>query len=95
MLICCDSVSALNSIGKGSSKSRQDLVYAILLAIRDVKRRAKDISFVWVQAHVGIARNEKVDTLAKEAAQKETTDVNINPSKAEVKYCVAGCFYLL
>lgn len=74
VLICSDSVSAINSIGKGSSKSRQDLIYDILLIIRDVKRRGVEISFVWVPAHVGIATNEKVDKLAKEAAQKETID---------------------
>lgn len=78
VLICSDSVSAINSIGKGSSKSLQDLVYDIHLAVRNVKRRGVEISFVWVPAHVGIASNEKVDKLAKEAAQKETIDVNLN-----------------
>ena len=34
---------------------------------------------------VGITTNEKVDKLAKEAALKETVDVNINLSKAEGK----------
>ena len=50
VLICSDSISAINSIGKGSSKSRQDVVYDILLGIRDVKRRGVEISFVWVPA---------------------------------------------
>ena len=40
-------MSAINSIVKGSSKSRQDLVYDFLVAIRDVKRREVEISFVW------------------------------------------------
>ena len=89
MLICSDSgLSAINSVGKGSSKSRQDLVYDILLAIRDVKRRGVEISSLWVPAHVGIATNEKVDKLAKEAALKETIDVNINLSKAHGKSIV-------
>jgi len=60
VLICCNSVSAINSMGKGTSKSRQDLVYDILLAIRDVKRRGVELSSLWVPAHVGIATNEKV-----------------------------------
>ena len=38
--------------------------------------------------HVGIATNKKFDKLAKEAAQKETIDVNINLSKAEDKSIV-------
>ena len=88
VLICCESVSAINSIGKGSSKSWQDLVYANLLAIRNVKRRGVEISFLWVPAHVGIATNEKVDKLAKEAALKENIDVNITLLKAEGKSIV-------
>jgi len=52
-------VSAINSIGKGTSKSRQDLVYLILLAIRDVKRRRVEIYFLWVPAHVGICNKWK------------------------------------
>ena len=89
VLICSDSgLSAIKSVGKGSSKSRQDLVYDILLAIRDVKRRGVEISSVWVPAHVGIATNEKVDKLAKEAALKETVDVNINLSKKDGKSIV-------
>ena len=43
VLIFSDSVSSINSVGKGSSKSRQDLVYYILLGIRDVKRRGVEI----------------------------------------------------
>ena len=88
VLICSDSVSAINSIGKGLSKSRQDLVYDILLAIRDVTRRGVERSYVWVPAHVGIASNEKADKLAKEAAQKEAIDVTINLSKTEGKSIV-------
>ena len=51
-----------------------------------MERRAVEISLVWVPAHVGIATNKKVDKLAKEAAQKET--ININLSKAEGKSIV-------
>ena len=53
-----------------------------------MKRREAEISFVWVPAHVRIASNEKVDELAKEVAEKETIDVNINLSKVEGKSIV-------
>ena len=69
-MICSDSVSAINSIGRGSSKSCQDLIYETLLVIRDVKRRGIEISFLWVPAHVGIRSNEKADKLAKKAVEK-------------------------
>ena len=80
-------MTAINSIGKGSSKSLQDLVYDILLA-EMLKSREVEISSVWVPARVRIATNEKVDKLAKEAAQKEIIDVNINLSKVDGKSIV-------
>ncbi|XP_041927035.1 uncharacterized protein LOC121690512 [Alosa sapidissima] len=88
VLICSDSVSAINSLGKGLSKSRQDLIYEILLAIRAVKRRGVEMSFLWVPAHVGIRSNEKADKLTKKAVEKEAIDVHINLSKSEGKSIV-------
>ena len=54
VLVCSD--SAVNSIGKGSPKSQQDLVYDILLAVRDVKRRRVEISSVWVPENMSTVR---------------------------------------
>ena len=41
VLICIDSVSAITSIGVGTAKSHQDLIYEILMAIRSVSVRAR------------------------------------------------------
>ena len=83
-----DSVSAIKSIGIGSYRSRQDLIYEILFAIRDAPRSGIEISLMWISAHTGIATNEKVDKLAKRGVIKEGIDVNINLSKAEGKSIV-------
>ena len=52
-----------------------------------MKRKGVEMSFLWVPAHVGIATNEKVSKLAKEAALKETTDVNINQRRRVKVLC--------
>lgn len=56
---CAVTLSAIKSIGRGASRSRQDLMHKILLAVRDVARRGVKISLMWVPAHVGILANEK------------------------------------
>ncbi len=37
----------------------------------------KNITYMWVPAHVGIQGHEKVDRLAKEATKKEHVDIKI------------------
>ncbi|KAL2088359.1 hypothetical protein ACEWY4_015258 [Coilia grayii] len=88
VLICSDSVSALKSLGKGISRARQDLVYEILLALKDVERRGVQVSFLWVPAHEGIRMNERVDKLAKKATERESVDVDLSLSKSEGKSIV-------
>lgn len=83
VLVCSDSVSAIKSIGRGASRSRQDLMHKILLAVRDVARRGVKISLMWVPAHVGILANEKVDRLAKEAVKRESVESIISLFKSE------------
>ena len=88
VLICSDSVSAITSIGVGTAKSHQDLVYEILMAIRSVSVRGVGISLMWVPAHTGISGNEKADKLAKAAVKKENVEVTLHLSKAEGKCLV-------
>ncbi|CAJ1050797.1 hypothetical protein PFLUV_G00147380 [Xyrichtys novacula] len=85
VLVCSDSMSAVKSIGMGSARGQQDLVYEVLLALRDVARRGVRVSFMWEPAHVGIGANERVDRLAKEAVKRELVDVKLNLSKSEGK----------
>lgn len=73
VLMCSDSVSAIKSIGIGTSCSRQALTHEILCAIREVTRRGIEVSLMWVPAHIGIPTNEKVDKLAKKKGVKRKT----------------------
>ncbi|XP_055499259.1 uncharacterized protein LOC129701820 isoform X1 [Leucoraja erinacea] len=88
VLICSDSLSAIQSIGSGASHRRPDLVYEILLLLSQVTRRGSDVTLLWVPAHIGVLGNEKVDKLAKEAVKKRNIDVNLQLSKSEGKHIV-------
>ena len=88
VLICSDSVSAITSIGVGTAKSHQYLIYEILMAIRSVSVRGVVIPLMWVPAHTGISGNEKADKLAKGAVKKENVEVTLHLSKAEGKCLV-------
>lgn len=74
--MCSDYVSAIKSIGRGASRIQQDLMYKILLAVRDAARRGVRSSLMWVPAHVGILANAKVDRRAKEAVKNRNCGVH-------------------
>lgn len=88
ILICSDSLSAIQSIGSGASHRRPDLVYEILLLLSQVTRKGSDVTLLWVPAHIGVLGNEKVDKLAKEAVKKENIEVNLQLSKSEGRHIV-------
>lgn len=71
-LIATDSLSSLQALQNQSSQ-RQDLVYSILLSLTECFKKGLQIDLLWVPAHIGIAGNEKADTLAKVASTGENT----------------------
>ena len=48
-------------------------VYRILSTISGLQEKGKEVTLVWVPAHVGIPGNEQADALAKAATTKDTT----------------------
>lgn len=88
IVICSDSVSALMSIKSGVTRNHQELLYEILFTNSRISRHGKNITYLWVPAHVGIQGNERVDRLAKEATKKGNIDVKIKLSKTEGKSLV-------
>ena len=65
-VICCDSESVLQAIEHFNTV--QPIIMEILEWLHLNKSRGRNVSFCWSPAHVGIAGNEKADSLAKAAA---------------------------
>ena len=59
-------------------------VYRILSTISELQEKGKEVTLVWVPAHVGIPGNEQADALAKAATTKDTTECWI-PATIKVK----------
>lgn len=87
-VICSDSFSALCSLKSGKSDARQDILYDILQILYRINPLDKNISFLWIPAHVGVEGNEIVDKLAKTGLKKDEVDIEIPLSKAEAKCIV-------
>lgn len=87
-VIASDSSSALLSIKNGQSESRQDLIFQIMQSGNNLVKAGVEIVFLWVPAHIGVRGNEMADKLAKDALKKESIDLKVQHSKAEVKSIV-------
>ena len=66
-VICCDSLSVLQSLEKGLLHN--PLIVEILYLYNAL--RTYDITFMWTPSHVGISGNERADTTAKNALQND------------------------
>ena len=88
-VICTDSLSAIESLASGISTARQDLIYEILQSLFRIRHLGIIIHFLWIPAHTGVAGNEEVDSLAKQAIKFPEVDINIALSKTEIKSIIA------
>jgi ribonuclease HI len=66
--IASDSRAALIAIESGTTRERDSMVFEIRHMISGLTVRGCEISFLWVPSHVGIRGNERVDSLANQAA---------------------------
>lgn len=73
VIICSDSVGALDNLKVGKSKSR-------LFSTRFIC----NISFCWVPGHAGVSGNERVDNIAKESLGREV-DVHVLLGRVELR----------
>ena len=63
--IFTDSLSSIQALKSGSSKSRPDLVNHILKLLDETTTQGQSIQIEWIPAHVGIPGNEMADSKAR------------------------------
>ena len=73
LVIFTDSLSSLMNLEESNNAYNPD-VYRILSTISELQEKGKEVTQVWVPAHVGIPGNEQADALAKAATTKDTTE---------------------
>ena len=86
-VILTDSLSAIQALQNGKSRSRPDKVDKILSLLNLASTVKFSISIEWIPAHVGIEGNESADMAAKEAMNTGIQDFT-RPSKSEIYYTV-------
>ena len=83
VIICTDSLSSLQAIQSGYSKSRPELLNKINKAIRDLEQANKVVKLVWVPSHIGLKGNEMADKEAKQASLNGyETNLPLSPREA-------------
>ena len=86
-VILTDSLSAIQALQYGKSRSRPDKVDKILSLLNLASTVKFNISIEWIPAHVGIEGNESADMAAKETMTTGTQDPT-RPSKSEIYYLI-------
>ena len=81
--ILTDSLSALQALHAGSSKTRPDLIYAALKGITKLTNKNISLKLIWIPSHVGIPGNEYADKLAKLGSQDGLLS-ELKPSAREI-----------
>ena len=81
--ILTDSLSAIQSIQSGKSKTRQDILDHVLYLIHCIIKRGLTIDIDWVPSHCNIHENELADAAAKSALNTGKS-INLLPSHQEI-----------
>ena len=63
--IFTDSLSALQSLKSGKSRTQPEILHNILKSIKSLQNKNLQVSFGWIPSHVGIIGNEIADQTAK------------------------------
>lgn len=81
--ILTDSLSSLQALSAGTSKTRPDLVYAVLEGITQLTNKNIALKLIWIPSHVGIPGNDYADKLAKIGSQEGLLS-GLKPSAREL-----------
>ena len=85
ILILTDSLSGLQALQNKNTKNRPKLINQILKSANDLTKAGKQITFLWIPAHVGIYGNENADKAAKLSLKIPEISLNLPISKSEIK----------
>ena len=82
-VIFSDSLSSIQALQVGRSKTRPDKINDILKLLDGAKSKGSIINIEWIPSHVGIPGNEIADVAAKDAMTNGIQD-NTRPTKFEI-----------
>ncbi|XP_043215485.1 uncharacterized protein LOC122378438 [Amphibalanus amphitrite] len=82
VVICTDSQSALAALREGPAAQHSPLGGAIWRALRGLTAGGRQIHLQWVPSHCGLERNERADSIAKEASNLAQDQVPIDVQTA-------------
>lgn len=88
MVVCSDSLSALQCIQVGQSASRQDLILEISQTLFRLHMQMITVHFLWVPAHVGVEGNETADAAARQCLKRSRINLIIPLGKSEARMVV-------
>ena len=84
VVIYCDSLSALQSLEKGESRSRPNLLREIIHLNHSINAAGTTIRFHWIPSHVGLNGNERADKLAKDALDHPAVEIKVTKESLEI-----------
>ena len=82
-VIFTDSLSSVQAIHAGQSRTRPDKIDKILSLLDSAESKGNIIQIEWIPSHVGIEGNELADFTAKKAMKDGIKD-NTKPAKCEI-----------
>ena len=85
LVIFTDSLSSLRNLEESNNAYNDPDVYRIFYTISELQEKGKEVTLVWVPAHVGIPGIEQADALAKAATTKDTTECWIPATIKDIK----------
>ena len=90
MIIYTDSLSAIQTIESGNSKSNPKLLKQIQNVITEITKEGTKLEIHWIPSHVGISGNDIADNLAKESLNHPEIDEEIQPQLQDIYKHIDG-----
>ena len=84
VVIYCDSLSALQSLERGESRSRPNLLREIINLNHSINAAGTITRFHWIPSHVGLNGNERADKLAKDALDHPVVEIKVTKESLEI-----------